>query len=90
MRTITLTVDANGRVEIPDTRPGQTLTIQVPEAQLPDPVGLTRRTARTLEEKRAVIAEVKRLAEEIRETAPRDWLEMNYDDWPYDEYGLPK
>jgi hypothetical protein len=90
MRTITLTVGPDGRVAIPDTRPGQTVTIQLEEAESAEQPFLTLRTARTAEEKQAVIADIKRLAREIRETAPRELLEVNPDEWLYDARGLPK
>lgn len=90
MRTITLIVDADGRVELLDCRPGQTLTIKSPEVDRPTENALTTGAARTPEEKQAVVAGIERLASDSRGTAPRDWLEMHYDDWLYHERGLPK
>jgi hypothetical protein len=52
--------------------PGQTVTIQLEDVEPAEQPFLTLRTAGTAEAKQAVIADIKRLAREIRETVPRD------------------
>lgn len=90
-RTLQLTVGPDGRVTIPGATPGQTVTIEMSEAS-DKPERLTLANARTIEERRAVTAEIKRLAQEIRnELSDEDVQAMlNHGDLLYDEDGLPK
>lgn len=85
MQTYTLTVGPDGRVTIPNAQPGQTVTVQVDERRASE--FLTLATARTDEEKAAVIAEIRRLARELRDELhddlPIDHAEL------YGEDGLP-
>lgn len=87
MATYQLTVDPDGRVTIPDTRPGQRLEIAVV------PVAGTDKdtTGPISEEERAAIEErVKRLAREIRSELPEPWRSADHGDLLYGEDGLPK
>ena len=88
MQTFRLKVDDDGRVTIPDVHPGQIVTVQIPEV----PEYLTLATARTDEERAAVIAEIRRLAREIRTEMgnPSEQLSLTHGDILYDENGLPK
>jgi hypothetical protein len=86
MHTYTLTVDADGRVAIPDTRPGDTITIQVP-APPASREPLTLATATTPEERAAVIAAIRANARRLQELL-KDELPISTDDL-YGEDGLP-
>jgi hypothetical protein len=90
-RTLRLTVGPDGRVTVPGARPGQTVTVEVSDTA-EEPKRLTLATARTEEERDQVIAEMKRLAQEIRnELSDEDvQITLNHGDWLYDENGLPK
>lgn len=88
MHTIQLTVGPDGRVEIPDTRPGEIITIQIATSvELSEQ--LTLATARTDEERAAVVAEIKRLARELRRELPESWLTDDHGDLLYGDDGLP-
>jgi hypothetical protein len=89
-KTMQLTVGPDGRVAVPGARPGQTVTVEISDA-FDTPERLTLATARTDEERDQVIAEIKRLAQELREELGEDGvrLAVNHGDWLYDEYGLP-
>ena len=75
----------DGRVTIPNARPGQTIIVQLDESAGPD--FLTLRTARTDEERAAVVADIKRMSRRLRELLnddlPVDPSEL------YGEDGLP-
>lgn len=90
-RTLQLTVGPDGRVVVPGARPGQTITVEIPEAP-GTPERLTLATARTEEERAAVITEIKRLAQEIRsELSDEDvQIMLNHGDLLYGEDGLPR
>jgi hypothetical protein len=85
MQTYRLTVDPDGRVTIPNARPGQTIIVQVNESATPG--FLTLKTARTDEERAAVIADIKRMSGRLRtlltDDLPLDPAEL------YGEDGLP-
>jgi len=89
MPTMQLTVGPDGRVVIPGTQPGQTVTINIADVvETTDPLG---RTGPIPEEEWAVIeARVKRLAEEIRRELPEPWLSSDHGDLLYGDDGLPK
>lgn len=92
MQIYRLTVGPDGRVTVPNTRPGQTVTVQVepvpvhaePEA---DSEPLTLATAKTPEERAEVIAEMKAIAQELRGLL-KDDLPISTDEL-YGEDGLP-
>ena len=92
MQTLRLKVDEDGHVAIPDTQPGQTVTVQV--MRRPDePPGRTLTTARTDEERAAIAAEILRAARELRaelDLDPEERLSITHGDLLYDEDGLPK
>lgn len=91
MQTFRLTVDPDGRVAIPDTRPGETIDIQVTPAPTRKPP-LTRTTARTDAERAELAAEIRRSARELRREAgisDDERLSLTHGDMLYDENGLP-
>lgn len=90
-RIMHLTVGPDGRVAVPGAEPGQTVTVEIKETPA-KPGRLTLATARTDEEREQVVAEIKRLAQEIRkELSDEDVrIMLNHGDWLYDENGLPK
>jgi len=91
MPTMQLTVGPDGRVAVPGTRPGQTVTVEISDA--PDtPERLTLATARTDEERDAVIAGIKRAARTFRAQLSDDEIQVMpiHGDLLYDEDGLPK
>jgi hypothetical protein len=82
MQTLTLTVDADGRVTIPGTQPGEIVTVQVP---LEHPKGpIPEKNWDEIRER------VMRLAGEIREKLPEPWKSADHGDLLYGEDGLPK
>jgi hypothetical protein len=87
MHTYTLTVDADGHVVIPDTRPGDTITIQV-SAMPARPEPLTLATATTPEEREAVIAAIRANARKLQELL-KDEPPFSIDEL-YGEDGLPR
>lgn len=90
MQTFRLTVGPDGRVAIPDTRPGQTVTVQVGQEVAPEaPARLTLATARTDAEREVVAAEIKRLARELRAELPEPWRSRDHGDLLYGDDGLP-
>ncbi len=92
MRTVHVTVESDGRVAIPGTRPGETLAIQIEHTPEPQE-RLTLANARTDEERAAVAAEILRRARELRAEAGVDddeRLSITHGDLLYDEDGLPK
>lgn len=91
MQTYRVTVGPDGQVTIPDTRPGDTITIQVEHGAEP-PERLTLTTARTGEERDWVIAEIRRAARELRHAAgigDDERLSITHGDLLHDENGLP-
>ena len=87
MQTYRVTVGPDGQVRIPDTRPGQTITIQVTAP----PAGgepLTLATATTPEEREAVIAAIRVNARKLQELL-KDEPPFTVDDL-YGEDGLPR
>lgn len=89
MATYQLTVDPDGRVAIPDTHPGEKITVQVTGVAT-EPALLTLATARTDEERAAVVAEINRLARELRaEMGDDEQLSITHGDLLHDENGLP-
>lgn len=91
MQTFRLTVGPDGRVVIPDTGPGQTVTIQIAQAPAPEaPERLSRATARTDAERTVVVAEIKRLARDLRAELPTPWRSRDHGDVLYGDDGLPK
>lgn len=90
-RTMQLTVGPDGRVEVPGARPGQTITVEIADAPDP-PERLTLATARTEEERDAVVAGIMEAARKFREELSDEDVEimLNHGDWLYDEDGLPK
>ncbi len=91
MATYRLTVDPDGRVTIPDTHPGQTVTVQVAEVEN-ERAPLTLATARTDEERAIVVEEITRLAWVLRRELNLGdvLLSQTHGDELYDERGLPK
>jgi len=90
---VTVTVGPDGRVTIPNTHPGETITIHIASvAQAVAPTRLTLATARTDDEKTAVIAEIKRLTHELRQELDLgdEHLSRTHGELLYDENGLPK
>lgn len=89
-RTIHVTVESDGRVTIPGTRPGETLAIQV-EQQPKTQERLTLATAQTEEERDAVVEEILRSVRAMRLAAGDDGepLSLTHGDMLYDENGLP-
>lgn len=85
MQTIQLTVGPDGRVEIPDTRPGETVTIQIASSADVSET-LTLATARTDEERTAVANEILRRGRELRpEGGDDELLSITHGDLLYDE-----
>lgn len=87
MQSCRVTVGPDGQVKIPQTRPGETITIQV----LSPPVGeksLTLATATTLEEREAVLAAIRANARKLQELL-KDEPPFSIDDL-YGEDGLPR
>lgn len=91
MPTFQLTVDPDGRVTIPDTHPGEVITIQVAE-MANEPERLTLATARTEDERAAVVEEITRLARQLRRelNLGDELLSQMHGDDLYDEHGLPR
>ena len=90
IRTLQLTVGPDGRVMIPGARPGQTVTVEI-TALSSAAERLTLATARTDEERTAIIAEITQAARELRLAAGDDdeRLSLTHGDLLYDEDGLP-
>lgn len=94
MQTFHLKVDQDGRVRIPDTRPGETVTVQLTATARPQTVSAdVVRAGPIPEDERAAIAErIVELAREIREEMgdSDERLSLTHGDLLYDEDGLPK
>jgi hypothetical protein len=87
MQTFQLKVGPDGRVAIPDTHPGEVVTIQVAK----DTPVTDERSGPIPEGERAAIRErVMRLAQEIREELPEPWRSADHGDLLYGDDGLPK
>lgn len=88
MQTFHLKVDDDGRVTIPNSQPGETITIQFPRKGEP----LSLATAQTDEERAEVIAEIRRLGREIRKEMgdPQEELSLTPGELLYAVDGLPK
>jgi hypothetical protein len=87
MQTYRVTVGPDGQVKIPETRPGETITIQV-KHDVEQTEYLTRATARTEEERAAVAAAIRANAQVLRELL-KDDLPISTDEL-YGEDGLPR
>jgi hypothetical protein len=90
-RTLQLTVDPDGRVTIPGAEPGQTVIVEINDTDK-TPERLTLATARTDEERDAVIEDILRSVRALRIAAGDDGepLSTAHGDMLYDENGLPK
>lgn len=86
MHTYRITIDPDGRATIPDTHPGQTVTIHLGEPAEP----LTLATARTEEERDQIVAGIRQAAREIRSQLPEPWLSGDHGDLLYGDDGLPE
>lgn len=84
MHTFQLTVGPDGRVEIPDTQPGETVTIYLAKSAEANAGPIPE------EERAAIKARVMRLAREIRAELPEPWLSGDHGDLLYGDDGLPK
>ncbi len=87
MQTFRLKVDPDGRVEIPDTHPGEIVTIQVARAgkaaeDRTDPI--------PEEDAEAIKERILRRAERTRQNLPEPWRSADHGDLLYGEDGLPK
>jgi hypothetical protein len=87
MQTYRVTVGPDGLVRIPETRPGDTITIQV-AAPLAGREALTLATATTPEEREAVMAAIRANARKLQELL-KDEPPFTVDDL-YGEDGLPR
>lgn len=89
MRIFELTVGPDGRVVIPDTRPGQTITIQM----TPGAETATAEDANAgpipEEERAAIKARVMRRARMTRQKLPEPWRTGDHGDLLYGDGGLP-
>jgi hypothetical protein len=89
-RIMHLTVGPDGRVTVPGARPGQTVTVEINVAD-EEPKRQTLATARTDEERDAVIEDILRSVRALRLAAGDDGepLSIAHGDMLYDENGLP-
>lgn len=87
MQTFQLKVDPDGRVEIPDTHPGEIVTIQIAR---PDTVPDNDSDPIPEEDREAIKEQVMKLAREIREGLPEPWRSADHGDLLYGDDGLPK
>ncbi len=85
MQIYRLTVEPDGRVTVPNARPGQTVTVQV--EPVPEPELLTLATAKTPEEREAVIVAIEENARKLRDLF-RDAPVFTAEDL-YGDDGLP-
>ncbi len=86
MQTITVTVGPDGRVEIPGTRAGQSVTIHVERDSSKTPVAVQR----SPEEVERIIQEIREGAKRVREQADPQWLSLDHGEWLYGPDGLPR
>lgn len=87
MQTFELKVGPDGRVEIPDTRPGEIVTIQVAKGveaanDHTDPI--------PEEDREAIKERILRRAEETRKSLPEPWRSADHGELLYGDDGLPK
>lgn len=88
MQTYRLTIGPDGLVRIPNGKPGQVVTVQFDEPPAAaDPGPLTLATAKTPEERAAVIADIMALTAELQDVW-RDARPFTVDDL-YGDDGLP-
>lgn len=87
MQTFELKVGPDGRVEIPDTRPGEIVRIQVARTETPPDNGIDPIPE---EDREAIKSQVMQLAREIREELPEPWRSADHGDLLYGDDGLPK
>lgn len=90
-RTLQLTVGPDGRVTIPGTEPGQTVTVEITETPQ-KPERLTLATARTDEERDQIVTEILEAAQRLRQELSDEDIQvaLNHGDYLYGEDGLPK
>ena len=81
----TVRVDADGRVRIPDTAPGDLVTLTITEQTTTAP-----RRVLTPDEIEAAVQRTLEGARKVREAASPEWLALDHGEWLYDENGLPK
>ncbi len=86
MRILTLTVEPDGRIAIPGTHAGQTITIHLEPETEPEPA-VVRRSA---EEQERVIQALVAGGRRVREAADPEWLALDHDELLYGPDGLPK
>ena len=86
MQTIPVTVGPDGRVEIPGTRAGQSVTIHVEPETVNTPVAVQR----SPEEVERIIREIREGAKRVREQADPEWLNLDQGEWLYGPDGLPR
>ena len=86
MGTITVTVGPDGRVRIPGTHAGQSVTIQV-EPETEDPPVAAERSP---EEVERIIQELLAGGRRVREWADPEWLKLDHGEWLYGDDGLPR
>lgn len=85
MQTFHLKVGPDGRVTIPNTHPGQTVTVQIaaePDVSEPDTI--------PEEDREAIKERIMALAQQIRDELPEPWRSADHGDLLYGEDGLPK
>ncbi|MEZ4500713.1 MAG: hypothetical protein R2839_11710 [Thermomicrobiales bacterium] len=88
METHRLVIDADGRVRIPNAKPGQVAIVHIEFlTENNADVSLTLKTAETDDERQVVIARVQELATMLRERL-KDHLPISTDEL-YDDHGLP-
>jgi hypothetical protein len=85
MQTYRLTVDADGIVRVPNVQPGQTVTVQVDDQ--PAANNLTLATAKTPQERAAVISRLQRIAHELHQELRS--MEARPESELFGEDGLP-
>lgn len=86
MTPITLTVGADGRVEIPGTRAGQKVTLHLELEDATDRIEVLR----TPEEQEQFIQELLEEGRRNRAQADPEWLACDHDEWLYGPDGLPR
>jgi hypothetical protein len=90
MQTIHVTVGPDGRVVIPGTRPGQTVTIDGTDvADTTEHVGMGSTGPIPDEEWPAIKARIEQRARKIREELPEPWLSSDHGDLLYGDDALP-
>ena len=87
MQTFQLKVGEDGRVAIPNTRPGEVVTVQV---TMPVAAVDNRSDPIPEEEREAIKERVTQLAREIREELAEPWKSIDHGDLLYGDDGLPR